>query len=139
MRILCSHNVYTLLLCFHRAHALVLCKCSTSQIMSLSSGYTTDSIIFQILVFSTLRLVLHQPIFPEGNTRIILSIFLSSYKKVHKCICSSSGVSDKLAKEPLAYVFLRMAHFLYLAFFDVAPAVWVLSSPSPLASSFVNG
>ena len=139
MRILCSHNVYTLLLCFHRAHASVLCKCSTSQIMSLSSVYTIGSIISQNLAFSTSQLVLHQPIFLGGNTRIILSIFLSSYKKVHKCICSSSGVSDKLAKGPLAYVFLRMAHFLYLAFFDVAPAVWVLSSPSPLASSFVNG
>ena len=139
MHNLCSHNFYTLLLCFHRAHASVLCKCSTSQIMSLSSVYTIGSIISQTLVFSTLQLVLHQPIFLEGNSRITLSIFLASYKKVHKCICSSSGVFDKLAKDPLAYVSLRMAHFLYLAFFDVAPARWVLSSPSLLASSFVNG
>ena len=139
MRILCNHNVYTLLLCFHRAHASVLYKCSTSQIMSLSFGYTAGSIISQNLAFSTSQLVLHQPIFLEGNTRIILSIFLSSYKKVHKCICSFDGVFGKSARELLAFAYPHMAHFLYLAFFDVAPAVWVLSSPSPLASSFVNG
>ena len=139
MHNLCSHNVYTLLLCFHRAHASVLCKCSTSRIRSLSSECTIDNIISQTQVFSTSQSVLHQPIFPEGNSRITLSIFLASYKKVHKCICSSSGVFDKLAKEPLAYVSLRMAHFLYLAFFDVIPTRWVLSSPSLLASSFVNG
>ena len=139
MHNLCSHNFYTLLLCFHRAHPSVLCKCSTSRIRSLSSECTADNIISQTQVFSTLQLVLHQPISPGGNSRITLSIFLASYKKVHKCTGSSSGVSDKLAKVPLAFAFLRMAHFLYLAFSDVAPARWVLSGPNLLASSSVNG
>ena len=91
-RILYSRSFCTLSVCLLRGLPLGLCKCRWFCSWCLSLRCRIDSIVFQNLPSSTLRLDLHRRTsLEEGNHRVILK-FPFCYKTIHRC---SGNVGDE--------------------------------------------